>query len=1034
MKKKFDFIESAMHHRQIVILLVALLSLLGIYGLLNMPKNEFPDFTVRQGLVIGVYPGATSEEVETQLAQPLEKFLWSFKEIKKRNTYSQSRNGIVYIFVELNDNIKDKDAFWNRFKHGLAQFKSQLPQGVAALIANDDFGDTSAMLLTLESDSKTYHELEDQLNRLTDQLRTIESISNLRTYGLQKEQIGVYIDRDKLSAYGLNSATLLSTLFSQGFTTTSGSVDNGKLVAPIHISESYTQLNDLRQQIVYSDPQGHVIRLSDIATLKREYPDPSSYIKNNGKKSVMLSMEMNKGYNIVQFGTDVNKVLTQYEKTLPKDIHVYKITDQSQVVGDSVINFLKELLIAIIAVIIVIMLLLPMRVASVAASTIPITIFISLGLFYIGGIELNTVTLAALIITLGMIVDNSIVIIDCCLEKLDQGVSRWHAASASAKEFIGSIFSATLAISITFFPFLFTLKGMFQDFVKLFPIAVTLILTISLLVAILLVPYMQYYFIRKGIKKDSTKPQRKTILDYIQQTYEKVLSVCFKHPFYTIECGVLILILGIILFIHLPQRLMPIAERNQFAVEFYLPTGTAIERTTAVADSLEHILRRDSRVVSVTSFLGEGSPRFQTSYAPGLPGSNFAQFIVNTESTKATEELLDEYAPKYTNYFPEAWVRFKQLEYSDATSPIEVRFTGEDLTALRAVGDSTLQLLRQNPKLTLVRSNFLESTSGFYVDLKEDETNRLGIPKTLVSMNLATRFGDGLPLTTLWEGDYPVSVMLKDNYTGKQSSQSLENTQISGLLPGLNVPLRQIADIKPDWTDGQIVRRNGIRTLSILADVTRGTNVNQTSQEISAQLKQHKYPEGVTFSMGGQMEKDGESLPQLVGGLAIAIGIIFMILLFHFRKINLALLILFSLLLALPGTAIGILVMGQAMSLTGVLGVVSLMGIIVRNGIIMIDYAEELRTKEKLPAKLAAMQSASRRMRPIFLTSAAASMGVIPMIISRDPMWGPMGTVVCFGTIISMVLIITLLPVAYWLIFRIADAKKKKRNLKKQLQ
>ena len=499
-KRKINIVELAMRHRQIVILIASLLVMFGVYSLTVMPKQEFPVFTIRQGLVIGVYPGATSAEVEEQLAKPLEKFIFTYKEVKKKKTYSTSKDGMVIVNVELNDDVKNKDEFWSKFKHGLEGFKSQLPSGVLALMANDDFGDTSAMLITLESEDKTYRELEKYLEELQNRLRRIDAVSNLRSYGLQKEQISIYIEQEKLAAYGISSTTLAANLFSQGFTTMSGSVDNKNFVAPIHISETYKTERDVAEQIIYSDPTGHVIRLKDVARVVREYPDPDSYIRNNGKKCILLSMEMRSGNNIVQFGKDVNKVLEDYKKELPKSVSIYRIADQSKVVSDSVFNFLRELMIAIGAVIIVIMSLLPMRVASVAASTIPISIFISLGLFYAFGIELNTVTLAALIVTLGMIVDNSIVIIDSYLEHLDEGMSRWHASIMSAMKLFKSIFSATLAISITFFPFLITTTGMYNDFLKVFPWSISIILGISLLVAMLLVPYMQYFFITKGLK------------------------------------------------------------------------------------------------------------------------------------------------------------------------------------------------------------------------------------------------------------------------------------------------------------------------------------------------------------------------------------------------------------------------------------------------------------------------------------------------------------------------------------------------------
>ena len=1027
-QSKFDPVEGVMRKSSIMLLIVSAFIVFGIYSLINMPKNEFPTFTVRQGVVAAVYPGATSAEVEEQVTKPLEKFLWGFKEIKKAKTYSESKDGMCYVFVELNDNVNNKDEFWSKFKIRLQQFKGELPSGVLALIANDDFGDTSAKLITLESKDKTYRQLHDYMNDLQDSLRTIPEVANMRIYGEQQEQIGIYIDRDRLSTYGLNTATLLASLKSQGLTIISGDVDDKNTVRPIHVVSNLATENDVAQQIVFSDPAGNVIRLRDIATIKREYPDADSYVKNNGKKCIVLSLEMNEGKNIVQFGDKVTEIMNKYQSSLPSDVHIYTITDQSQVVNSSVVDFLKELLIAIVSVIVVIMLLLPIRVASVAAGTIPITIFIALGIFYAFGIELNTVTLAALIVTLGMIVDNSIVIIDCYIEKIDQGMSRWHAATLSAKEFFSSIFSATLAISITFFPLLITMRGMMLDFVKWFPLGVSIVLGVSLLIAVFMVPWMQYTFIKKGLKQDNSKQKHKTFLEIIQHYYNILINACFRHPFITLGFGVVTIVIGGALFANAPQKLMPRAERNQFAVEIYMPSGTAIERTAQVADSLQHLMKRDSRVLNVTTFYGSGSPRFQTSYAPQIGGTNFAQFIVNTKDDEDTQALLDKFTPMYSSYFSDAQVRIKQLDYSDAISPIEIRFSGSDLSQLHKTVDHAMAIMRRDSDLLLVRSNFEGTTSGLNVIMNSDESNRLGINKAMLSMNLATKFGNGIPLTKVWEGDYPVNVMLKDVKTGKQNPDDLSNAMVSGLVPGVNVHLSQIANVKPDWHESMIVRRNGVRTISVLADVRRGVNLNKITDRTLASLKSVS-DKGVTLKVGGQRASDDENGPQIYGGLSISIVIIFLILIFHFKDIRMSVLIMFSLLFSLLGAAIGIYVMRQDVSLTGILGMISLMGIIVRNGIIMIDYAEELRKKNRISAKHAAIQAAERRMRPIFLTSAAASMGVVPMVIQNSPMWGPMGVVVCFGTIVAMFFILTMIPIGYWMIFRIED---KKRHLKNE--
>jgi multidrug efflux pump subunit AcrB len=1006
-----------MHYRQIIILLTCCLMAFGIYGLDRMNKNEFPDFTIRQGIVAAVCPGYTAEEIEEQIAKPLENYIFSYKEVKKAKTYSTCTDGMVMIQVQLNDDLQNKDEFWSKFKHGMSEFKSQLPKGVLAVQVVDDFGDTSALLITLESESKTYRELEDYADDLKDRLRRIEDVGRMNVYGMQDEQISVYIDNDRLARYGFNDRVLATQLLQKGFITSGGRVKDDDYVSPVYVSRSMNSVRDLQEMIIFSLPGGATVRLKDVADVRREYPTPDSYVKNNGKKCIVLSVEMKKGKNIVDMGHDIDAALEEFQAELPEEVTTFKITNQSEVVERSVSTFLHELMIAICAVVIVVMLLLPIRVALVAASTIPITIFISLGLFYAFDIELNTVTLAALLVTLGMIVDNSIVIIDNYMELMGEGVSRWNASITSAVHFFKSIFSATLAISITFFPFLITLTAMVRDFVNSFPWAITIVLFVSLLVAELLIPFMQYLFIKKPIQTAAPgdgKKRRRSFLDLLQSTYNRLITSCFAHPRLTLLVGVVSVGVGLWLMTKVPQRLLPYAERNQFAVEIYLPTGTAVEKTASVADSLEHILRADDRVLSVASFIGCASPRFQSSYAPQPGGTNYAQFIVNTTGNDATVAILDEYTARYRTAWPEAIVRFKQLQYSEAAYPIEVRLSGDNIADLRYDADRVKTLLSGNPNLNLVQDNFKEPLTASTVRLDEEASTRLGLSNADLETTLALRYGPGISVGTVWENDYDINVVVKSTRADSSTFDNLRDEQIPIAAGLATVPLRQVAGLEPTVTPGQIVRRNGIPTITVMAEVERGVNIMNETNKVVAQLKDFDFTPGVSCVFGGELEEAEEQMPHIMTALIIAVCIIYFILVWHFKRILTATLLLCCLTLCFFGTALGVLIQGVEFGMTAVLGLISLMGIIVRNGIIMIDYAEELRVREKMSIRDAIFHSAQRRMRPIFLTSAAASMGVIPMILGGSTLWMPMGTVIFYGTLITMFFILTIIPIAYW--------------------
>lgn len=516
------------------------------------------------------------------------------------------------------------------------------------------------------------------------------------------------------------------------------------------------------------------------------------------------------------------------------------------------------------------------------------------------------------------------------------------------------------------------------------------------------------------------------LLNALQKHYNRLFDCCFRHPILTVCAGVASIVVGAVIMMHLPQRLLPAADRNQFAVEIYLPTGTDLNVTAQVADSLEHLLRRDPRVVSVASFKGCSSPRFQTAYAPQIAGTNYAQFIVNTTGTEATVQLLDEYTPRYADAFPQARVRFKQLSYSDAVYPVEVRLSGENLADLKHDARLVEERLRQVPGLMLVQTDFNEPLPAIDVRLKEQEAARLGVTNLSLETTLAMRYGDGLPIAQVWEGDYGIPVTLKSEKADHALPTDLADEQVPAAAGLADVPLRQVADVLPAWKEGQLVRRNGLYTATVQADIARGENAMTMNARVQRLMRHVSLSPGVSVAYGGEQEATDDKMPMIMDGLMLAAAIIFFILLAHFRKVSIALLMFASLLLCLLGTALGVLIQGVDFSVTCVLGVIALMGIIVRNGIIMFDYAEELRRDEHLTASQAIYHSARRRMRPIFLTSAAASMGVIPMILGGSGLWMPMGTVICYGTLVTMVFILTVLPCAYQLIFRGSSRKRAK--------
>ena len=1030
--KKMNWLKWPLEHYPITILIVIILFVLGIYGMYVMPKDEFPHATIRQGVVVAVYPGATSEEVEQQVARPLERYLFTYGEVNRVKTTTTSQNGMCIVMVRLNDEVNNKDEVWSKIKHGLNTFKTQLPSGVLAVVVNDDFGNTSALLIAIESDQRSYRELKQYSDDLSDRLRRIPSIANVKLFGEQKEQISLYIDRQRLQAYGIGQQMLFTRLQAQGVTTMSGGISDDDQQIPIHIEAMENSEEEIANQIIYSDPAtGKVVRVRDIARVVREYEPMSSRIEQNGHPCVLLSMEMTPGNNVMQYGRDVDRVLDEFRANeLPDDVNVTRIADKPKVVTLSITSFLRDLLISMLIIILVMMVLFPLRSAIVAAITIPLSTFVSVSIMYMMGIELNIVTLAALIVVLGMIVDNSIVVIDGYLEYLNKGFEPKEAAMESSRQYFMPMMLATICICAIFFPFLLTLKGVFHDCLEDFPITITINLMVSLFLAVTVIPFLEVHI----IKPDKVTTSGNAITNWVQNTYNHVLAWTFQHPWLTIGSGVGIILLSTLILPTLKIRLFPYADRDQFAVEIFLPDGKGLAETDVVADSVRHVLGKDERITGITSFIGCSSPRFMDAYAPQMAGNNFAQFIVNTKSNEATLDLLAEYQPQLSEAFPNAYVKFKRMDYLEVNE-LEYRFYSENLDSLHVAAERLMERMREMPEVEWIHTDYLQPYPIINVELDPIASAQLGITRTTAQLALSATSSD-LRVGQIWEGNYELPIVVKDD--ADMTYSDIENlgisspiTTLSGGFNGSNstVPLRQIAKVSPKWSESHIMHRGGERCITVTAQFVQGVYTGPVEKEIARIMQEEiQLPQGVRSEVGGEIEYGDEAMPQIIGGMAIALLIVFFFLLFNFKKYGITLVCMVALGLMTPGALIGLGLMNRALGLTSIFGLITLMGMIMRNEILIFEHAIDLikkyvaengdwtvdRNAYNKAVKQAAYEAGKRRMVPIFLTTATTAVGVVPMIIAQSSFWMPVGVTIFAGGIGSLIMVVTMLPVIYW--------------------
>jgi multidrug efflux pump subunit AcrB len=1014
-------VRAALRYPQVTLVLSGMLFVGGLYTLFTMPRREDPKITIRTGIVAAVYPGATVGEVEDQVTRKIEERLFRFEEVRREKTFSTSRNGMVIINVELNKSVKDPDEFWSKLRLDMAQLKATgLPAGVLGPMVDSDFGDTVAVLIAVHGGHYGPRELKDYAQTVETGLRTIPAVSKIKRIGDQKEEIDIGTSTERLSQYAVNPLRVMQALQGRNTVAYAGRVPAEQSKVPIESGGRLKTEDQIRQITVDVSPTGQPVHIGDLADVERVYKDPTEYARYDGEQAILLSVEMHEGNNIVDFGNTLRATLKNVQTTLPPDVKLDLVADQPKVVSERIGDFFREFGIAIVAVILVTMLLLPMRVALVSAIAIPVSVSMTFGMLDACGIELHQVSIAALIVVLGMVVDNAIVIVDNYVGLLDRKVPIDEAAERCATEMAVPVLTATLAIIAAFVPLLLITGGV-GEFIRALPITVAIALTTSYIVAMLLTPLLARFFIHKGLRdheqEDSGAPRKVTPLDHMQRYYNKIITWAMQNKKLVLVSSVLAVVVGLGLLSLVPQLFFPLAERDQFVMDVWLPEGSKIEATDAAVRRIETVLSREPLVKAYTSFLGESAPRFYYNVNPQAPAANYAQILVNTKKVKGTPQLVAALRTRLAEAAPEAKVFVKELQQGQVMeAPVEVRIVGDDISTLETLGNRVQGVLRHTPGATYIYTDWHEDAWQVGVNVREEVASRMGLTNAIIAQQLAAGF-EGAPVTTFWEGDRDVEVVLRLDPAERQSFQNVADTYVMSPVTGAKVPLEAVASLSPDWQPGRIVRRNGVRTLSVRAFPSGNRLASEILADARKQLDVMPLPPGYRIDYGGEYENKQEISGEMRNALLISLVLIFLILLFQFRTLVDPLVVMAAFPLALPGAALGLLITHNTFGFTAFTGILSVGGLVVRNSIILIDYIYE-RMKAGVELEQAALEAGERRLRPIFLTSAAAAVGVIPMIVSGSSLWSPLASVIAFGLLGSMFFTLVAIPVLFVVVHR----------------
>jgi multidrug efflux pump subunit AcrB len=974
-------------------------------------------------LIICYYPGAKAVQVEEQVTKQIEDKLFSYAEVKKDDTFSNSYDNMVVLTVTLEDWVKTPDLFWESLSQGLFQLaNTKLPDGVIGPIVNSDFGDTVAMLIGVESEKSSYSEIQEYIGILENSIRRIPATSKIDKLGYWSDEIQVTTSSEKLAQYNIQISNIINILKSQNTIKYAGYIESDYSKINLHTTGLFKEIDQLKNQQVGETLEGSIIRLKDIATVERTRQDPTKYIRINGKESntMLLSLQAQSGYNIVDYGKEVDKVIIECKKLLPSDLNITIINNQPDIVKEAVSDFLSEFLVAVVAVILVIMLLLPFRVAMIASFAIPISVGMTFAFLNLFGFELQQVSLAAMIVVLGMVVDDAVVVIDNYVSKLDAGMKRFDAAWKAASEFSMPMISSALTIIAAFLPLVFILTGDTGEFIMSLPITIAIATSCSLIVAFFLTPFLAFLFIKKGLKKiekeEENKKKKFSLLNFIQKYFDKLIDFSMSFKKTTLFIGLAVILLGVFFMKFPKQSFFPNAERNQFIIQVIEPMGTKLEITNGDVKKIEEILKKDESITSFASFVGTSAPRVYYSFSPVFPQESYGMILVNTKNTDETVTLSAKYLDDLQNLLPNAQVDVMEFTQGAPTlSAVEVRISGDNHNELKRIGESVKKVMRNTDGTRLIVEDF---KNNFFINININEiiANQTGYTTKIIADLLAAGFY-GAPLSTFWDGDDPIPITFKLDKKSRENYNDIMNTYLGSPITGQYNTLRTMAEIAPEWQFGMLTRRNGIPTLSVGSKYQNGYISSDIQSAIQPAIDTIQLKPGYFIEYGGVVKGKDRTFGQMVMALIISLVVIFIILLFVFKDIKRPLIIMISIPLTLFGSMLGLIITGNVFSFTAFVGLIALCGIVIRNGVIMVEYSDELFETEGLSRNDAALESAKRRLRPIFLTTMAAAIGVVPMIVLKDPMWAPLASVFAFGIVFSMVINFMVLPVFYaWFI------------------
>ena len=1012
--KKFNLADWALRHKSIIYYFIAVLLTFGIFSFTHMGRMEDPDFTMRT-MVVGVsWPGASPQQMSDQVTDKLEEKLRDLPGVDYTKSFTDGSKSVIYINLKEDLPSNKIRPAWEEARNMINDEWKSLPSGVQGPSINDRFDDVYGTIYALSGDEFSYEEKRQQAENLKRQLLSVPNVKKITLIGVQEKSLDVTINKDKLASYQVSTQQLLTALKQQSAMVPAGMVNTDTNNVYLRINGVFDSVDAVKNMPIRINNQ--TIRLGDIADVTMTYKDPSSpQFYYEGKPAIGIAISMDAGANNIEFGKSIDTKLKELKTTIPAGLSLDQVSNQPHIVKESIGDFSQSLFEAIAIVLLVSFASLGIRTGIVVALTIPVVVSTTFVLMYENGIYLHKVSLGALILALGLLVDDAIIVVEMMSVKLEEGFNHWRAATFAYESTAFPMLSGTLITCAGFLP-LALAEGMVAEFTKSLSIVVFMALILSWIASVLVSPVLGYKIIENKAEKPELEWTRRDHIMHRLKTvfyarFESLLHWALGHHKAVLLLTLGAFILSLLSFPLIKQEFFPSSTRNEIIVSMQFPQSSSIDYTQNQAKSLDALLKDNEHIDHFTTYVGEGSPRFVLTLEPELPRANFMQTIIVTKSLEDRDALFKDLQDQLNDQYPSALINMQFVQIGPPSKyPVMLRVSGPDASEVKTIANDVKAKMQEDKDLHNIAFDWPDTEPVAQIHIDPDKARMLGINSYAVSLHLQSLLS-GTKSGEYYEGNQtiPVTFRLSGNENHNLAALSSLPIQTGN---GSYVPLSQIATISMSQEEGIIWHRNMMPTISIHANVGPGVLGNAKTKEIYNKLAEYRQnlPTGYSIDLDGSAEKSVTAVQKLLVPMPIMLFAIMTILMFQLKRIALMFMALFTAPLGLIGVVLALNITRTPLGFMAILGIIALSGMIIRNSIILLDQIE-IHRAEGQSAREAIINSATLRFRPIMLTAIAAILGMIPLMGSV--FWSPLAIAFSGGLLVATILTLIVLPVMY---------------------